>query len=315
MDASFGGTLLLVTALAAAPPPAPTTPAPLRAPASTAGFMITEAGPAAPSMLATLPDASPMVSRLALQSGGITGPREPRAPKPKKGKEPRVEAPESNEGLGPARARILLRSLTIPGWGQATLGRKGSARVFMLAEAGVWGAFTAFRIQEALRTESYLRTARLHAGIDLRAHDDEFRRIVGAFASSDEYNLLVVTRDAANLYLSDPDNIDFDSYHAYIAAHSLKGDMAWRWSDEAAFDRYGGQRKFAHRAGLRANSALGLAVANRLISALHAARAAGRQAGAGSNGGAQGGWQRWRLEVEPGLAEPGVYRAALTTRF
>ncbi len=249
----------------------------------------------------------PMVSRLALASSSITAPRDPARDKPKKGKKPRITEAESNEGLGPARARILLRSLTLPGWGQATLGRRGSARVFMIAEAGVWGAFTAFRVQQALRTEAYLRTAQLSAGVDLRDRDDEFRRIVGAFASSAEYNLLVVSRDAANLYLSDPDNPDLAGYRAYIAKHSLGGELAWAWSDEAAFQRYGGQRKFAHRAGLRANTALGLAIANRLVSALHAARAASRAPVEPAQG--------WRLELEPGLEEPGVYRAALTTRF
>lgn len=312
MDPSFLSALLLVTALAGAP--ASVAPAPSFAvdPAAAASFLLPTEPDAAPLALAPAADVPPMVSRLGLMAGGITAPREPRKEKPKKGQPERGEAvppAESNEGLGPERARILLRSLTMPGWGQATLGRRGSAKVFMIAEAGVWGAFAAFRIQQALRTEAYLRTARLSAGIDLKGRDDEFRRIVGAFASSDEYNLLVVTRDAANLFLSDPAHIDFDSYHAYIAQHSLRGDMAWRWTDEAAFDRYGGQRKFAHRAGLRANTALGLAIANRLVSALHAARSAGRQAAKAEGG------TGWRFEVEPGLAQPGVYRAALTTRF
>jgi len=249
--------------------------------------------------------ASPMVSRLALASTSITAPRDPAKEKPRKGR-PRPAPNRGDEGLGPERARILLRSLTVPGWGQATLGHRGSARVFALAETGVWTAFVAFRVQQMLRTETYLRTARLSAGIDLRDRDDEFRRIVGAFASSEEYNLLVVARDAANLYLSDPDNPDLAGYRAYIATHSLTGDQAWRWSDEEAFLRYGGQRKFAHRAELRSNTALALAVANRLVSALHAARLASRHASD-----AQG----WRLELEPGIAEPGRFRAALTTRF
>ena len=305
MHSTFAGALLLTATLGSpAVPPSPGTLAFARPEAS-----FTVPGAEAPAFAATTADLDPtrMTSRLVLAQGGITAPREPRAPKTKKDKTPREEAVASDEGLGPARARILLRSLTVPGWGQATLGRKGSARVFMLAEVGVWGAFTAFRVQQALRTEAYLRTARLAAGIDLRDHDDEFRRIVGAFASSEEYNLLVVTRDAANLYLSDPDNIDFASYHAYIAKHSISGDMAWHWTDEEAFNRYGGQRKFAHRAGLRANTALGLAIANRLVSALHAARAASRPAAKEAQG--------WRLEVQPGLAEPGVYRAAFTTNF
>ncbi len=307
MDLSFAGACLLSSTLALAPASGPSRDS---GPAPGAEFVTSSALPTEPldsPAALVLAEPSPMVSRLAFAAGGITAPREPRAAKPRKGKARRGDAPQSDEGLGPARARILLRSLTVPGWGQATLGRKGSARVFLLAEAGVWGAFTAFHIQQTLRTEAYLRTARLSAGIDLRDRDDEFRRIVGAFASSEEYNLLVVTRDAANIYLKDPAKPDFDGYHAYIAKHSLSGDMAWAWTDEAAFDRYGGQRKFAHRAGLRANTALGLAIANRLVSALHAARTAGRQP--------VGTPQGWRFQVEPGLSEPGVYRAALTTSF
>ena len=249
----------------------------------------------------------PMVSRLVLATGSITAPREPSKKKPKKGKPEQAAPVDENAGLGPERAQILLRSLTVPGWGQATLGLNGSAKVFMVIEAGIWGSYIGFRVQEAQRTDSYLRTARLSAGIDLSHEDDEFRRIVGAFASSEEYNLLVVTRDAANIYLADPDHQDLAGYRAYIEQHSLKGDMAWQWSDESAFDRYSSQRKSAQKAGLRSNTALALAVANRLVSALHAARAAGRM----HTGAPQG----WRLDLDPDPTRPGAFRAALSTNF
>lgn len=263
----------------------------------------------APEPLALVQPTNPMVSPLALASTGITGFGKPeRVKPPKPGKRPRrATAVQSNEGLGPERARILLRSLTVPGWGQATLGHGGSARTFLVAEAGIWGAFTAFHIQQAQRTESYLLSARLNAGVDLRGKDDEFRRIVGSFASSQEYNLLVVARDAANLYLSVPGQEDFAGYREYVARHSLSGALSWQWSDEQSFRRYVGQRKFAQKAGLRANTALGLAIANRLVSALHAARQAGHAAAATQQG--------WRLDVRPGLDEPGQFRAALTTQF
>jgi len=161
-------------------------------------------------------------------------------------------------------------------------------------------------VQQTLRTQAYIKTAQIMAGADLRQRDDEFRRIVGAFASNEEYNLLVVSRDAANLFLSDPNRPpDIDGYHRYIAEHSLSGSLSWHWADAQSFRRYGNQRKFAEKAGLRANTALGLAIANRLISALHAARAAGQ-------GGVK---QGWRLDVSPGLDDSGQYRAALTTTF
>uniref|UniRef100_A0A832ML05 DUF5683 domain-containing protein n=1 Tax=Eiseniibacteriota bacterium TaxID=2212470 RepID=A0A832ML05_UNCEI len=204
-------------------------------------------------------------------------------------------------GLGAERAMILLRSLTVPGWGQATLGRPRTAAVFLLAEAGVWGAFTAFRIQERMRRESYERTALLAAGIDMRGRDEEFRRIVGSFLSSEEYNLYVVARDAANLYYDNP-----DSMRAYIERNSLSGDDAWAWSDLEGIQRYRRQRQDAQRAEKRANTALAVAVLNRILSAAHAARLAGHSPPAPG----------WSLEVTPPtVADPTSCRVALSRRF
>ena len=165
-------------------------------------------------------------------------------------------------------AQVLLRSLTVPGWGQATMGLKTSAWVFGLTELGIWTTFAAFRIQEAMRTDSYELTARLQAGINLSGRDEEFRRIVGSYISSDEYNQLVVYRDAANLYYNDP-----AAYNAYISAHELKGSDTWAWGDVDELLRYRGQRKDAQRASIRSNTCLAAAVVNRLLSAVHAARA------------------------------------------
>lgn len=168
------------------------------------------------------------------------------------------------------RARILLRSLTIPGWGQATAGHRTSAAVFGLAEAGIWASFTAFRIQEQLRRESYERTAFLLAGIDLSKRDEEFRRIVGSYLSSEQYNHLVVFRDAANLHYDDP-----AAYRQYIAEHELGPEDYWSWRSEEDLIRYRAQRQHMQKAGRRANAALALAVINRLVSSVHAARAHG----------------------------------------
>lgn len=208
---------------------------------------------------------------------------------------------EPQAGLGAERAMILLRSLTVPGWGQATLGRPRTAAVFLIAEAGVWGAFTAFRIQERLRRESYERTAQLLAGIDMGGRDEEFRRIVGSFLSSAEYNQFVVARDAANLFYDDPVRM-----REYIALNELKGEDAWSWPDVESLLRYRSQRQDAQRAERRANTALAVAVANRILSAAHAARLAGRTPAE----------RAWRLEVTPAPGEdPTAFRVGLSTRF
>ncbi len=249
------------------------------------------AAPAAPAQFAPGPvELPPGDAALAFRLFGRKGrSREPKAPA-----EPAV--------LGAGRARILLRSLTVPGWGQATLGRHTSAAFFGLTEAAIWGTFTAFRIQVATREDSYLRTARLGAGIDLRSRDEEYRRIVGNYVSSEEYNRLVVARDAANLYYDDP-----VKYRAYIAEHSLSGAEAWSWDSPEAMARYQGQRKDAHRAAQRANTALAVAVANRIVSALHAARAASRPVEPARS---------WNLEVVPVAGQdPTAFQLRVLAKF
>ena len=222
-----------------------------------------------------------------------------------------ISAPRDAESKGGVldaeRAKILLRSLTIPGWGQATAGHTTAATVFGLAELGIWTSFAAFRIQEQMRLESSETTAQLFAGIDLEDRDTEFRRIVGSYASSEEYNRLVVYRDAANLYLSDLDNPDYDGYRAYIAEHSLSGANAWNWASFEAFTRYSDQRQDAQRAQRRAHTALAAAVANRLLSVVHAAR---------MSKGEPEPPRSWNLELGPVLGgDATAFRAAVHTRF
>ncbi len=203
--------------------------------------------------------------------------------------------------LSAERARILLRSLTVPGWGQATLGRRRAAGAFLIAETGVWASFTAFKIQEQMRRESSERTARLVAGIDLDGRDEEYRRIVGSYLSSEDYNRYVVFRDAAELYYDRP-----AEYQAYIAAHVLRGRDTWAWPSIESILRYRGQRKDSQRAAQRANTALAVAVGNRLVSAIHAARLAGRPVKP----------RAWNLEVSPvGGNDATAFHFGVRTRF
>ena len=210
--------------------------------------------------------------------------------------------PESPTGLSAERAQVLLRSLTVPGWGQATLGHKTSATVFFVADLAIWTSFAAFQVQSEMRTETYERTAQIFAGIDLSNRDEEYRRTVGSYISSEEYNQLVVYRDAANLYYDDP-----VAYREYIAQNSIGGENAWAWDSDENFLRFGSQRKDAQRADIRANTALAAAVVNRLLSALHAARIHGRPSSKAAA------WEV-RLAPRPELGE-GALAIQVHTRF
>ncbi|MFN8587956.1 MAG: hypothetical protein U0704_09155 [Candidatus Eisenbacteria bacterium] len=277
-------------------------------------FGITEsvADPAAFTPYLATTVAPELLSPLTLEARSLSAPKVEKPKKEKKGKKAKEERPKPTQpagmALGPERARILLRSLVVPGWGQATMGRRTSAKWFATVETGVWTAFGAFRVQEAMRRDAARRTARISAGIELNGRDEEFQRIVGSFVSSDEYNLLVVARDAANIYLLDPYHPDMEGYRAYIAAHSLGGANTWSWSSIEAFRKYSSQRKDAHRAGLRSNTALAVGIANRIASAIHASRAAGRTPAAEAP-------RSWNFEVTPDPRDVEAVRAGLRVTF
>ncbi len=258
-----------------------------------------------PAMGSEFALASPLVDRdeLLAQRGMGTRKEKPRKEKPGEPRTP--ERPRRMGSLPGAlsgeRARFMLQSLTVPGWGQATLGQRRTALAFGLLEVGVWGSFTAFRIQRQMRRQTYERTARLFAGIDLRGRDEEYRRIIGFYMSSDEYNRLVVRRDAANLYFGDP-----AAYDAYIAAHELKGADAWSWSSEQDLERYRSERQATQRAIKHSQDALAAAVINRLLSAVHASRSGARRAP---------GHTSWKVECVPAGGDPTAFRLGLRADF
>jgi hypothetical protein len=140
---------------------------------------------------------------------------------------------------------------------------------FFAVEAAIWTTFFVSIGQGEMRQDTYEQTALLFAGIDLSAVDGDFRSLVGRFISSDEYNRLVIMRDAANLHFGDP-----AAYNQYIEENSLKGNETWEWDTEDKFLRYAAERRSSERAFQRAEYALAAAVLNRLISGLAAWRMA-----------------------------------------
>jgi hypothetical protein len=277
--------------------------------------------PAPPEGISEFALFAPLVEDGLIAQRGMTRPKktpksEPRTPADSvEGKAPAEEPPARETtrssrarrmgglpgALSGDRARLMLQSLTVPGWGQATLGQRRTAIAFGLLELGTWGSFTAFRIQQHMRQKTYESTARLFGGIELGGRDEEYRRIVGLYSSSDEYNRLVVRRDAANLHYGDP-----AAYDAYVAEHEIRGADRWAWNSEDDFLRYRLERQSAQRASKHAQDALAVAVINRLLSVIHVSRSHPRTAADQTS---------WRVECAPAGGDPTALRLALRADF
>ena len=249
-----------------------------------------------------------------LAARGMT--REPKKPKKLKAADSTAAAPpaaeaapakeKNSEGgglpgaLSGDRARVMLQSLTVPGWGQQTLGQTRAALAFGLVETGIWVSFASFQIQETMRRHTYEGTARLFAGIDLSGRDEEYRHVLGLYRSSADYNIYVVRRDAANLYYGDP-----AGYDAYVAAHEIKGAGAWAWDSDADLLRYRDERQAAQRSTKHAQDALAAALINRLVSVVLVARSHPHPADQAS----------WRIECAPAPGDFTAYRLAVRADF
>ena len=261
--------------------------------------------PEGPAMGSSFALASEMIDDGGLLAARGMGRRTDR-PKKARSSEPDTTARPRRLGRVPQalsgeRARLMLQSLTLPGWGQASLGQRRAALAFGVLEAGIWGSFTAFKIQQHMRQKTYVNTARLFAGIDLGSRDEEYRRIVGFYLSSEEYNRLVVRRDAANLHFGDP-----AAYDAYIAEHEIKGDDAWSWDSVESLLRYRSERQSTQRAIKHSHDALAAAVINRLLSLVHASAVGARKDAAQTS---------WKVECVPASGDPTIIHLGLRADF
>jgi hypothetical protein len=213
---------------------------------------------------------------------------------------------------GPGPAGAALRSLILPGWGQLATGHTTQAAIFGALEVATWTSYATFQRQGNLRQDSYFQTAQLYAGIDLEDQDEDARKLVGQYRSSDVYNQYVVMREAAYFY-EDP-----VEQQQYIDSRSIQAADAWNWGDDfAAFERYRAQRRSSEQAYKNGQYALGFAVINRVVSAIAAARAAkSRQRDAEALGAAPGqprASMAWSLAPGPGIVPDA--RVACVVRF
>jgi hypothetical protein len=165
------------------------------------------------------------------------------------------------------KRKALLYSLLLPGAGELSLGAKGRAVGFFVAEGLIWTHYVWFQVAGHLRRDDYIEQAQLNAGVGIDSADDEYWKIVGQYERSSgsgpgSYEE-VVRRDARDIYPDDPAAQD-----AYVAEKLPSGERAWTWSSAELQKAYRTTRNSSNRAFDRAKYSFAAAILNRLVSAV-----------------------------------------------
>ncbi len=161
----------------------------------------------------------------------------------------------------------LLLSCVVPGWGEIYVGETTRGRWFMAAEAGIWAGYGAFRIQEGMREDDYREYAQIFAGASAGASSSYLSDMGGYIRSEGDnsYNESI-RREARSLF---PD--DLEAQAAYLAENGYFGDLSWDWGTQDRFYGYRDLRRIASEAERNAFYVTGLAVLNRVLSAVDSA--------------------------------------------
>ena len=163
--------------------------------------------------------------------------------------------------------KALLYSLILPGLGEMSMGEKGRATGFFIAEGLIWANYTYWTVAGNLRQDDYIEQAQLNAGVGVSKESDDYWRLVGQFTSSSgegpgsyEEDL---RREARDTYPNDPAAQD-----AFVAEHLPTGDRAWSWSTPALQTEYTNTRETSKRADNKAKYSFAAAILNRVVSVI-----------------------------------------------
>ena len=163
--------------------------------------------------------------------------------------------------------KALLYSLILPGWGELSMGEKGRATGFFIAEGLIWTSFAYWTVSGNLREDDYIEQAGISAGVGVTSESDDYWRLVGQYTSSGgggsgsyEEEL---RREARDLYPTDPAAQD-----AYVAEKLPTGERAWEWNSSQTQELYRDTRSSANEAFNRAQYSFGAAILNRVLSVI-----------------------------------------------
>jgi len=175
--------------------------------------------------------------------------------------------PAEGASKGPSGAKPFIYSILLPGMGQLSMGEKGHAIPFFIAEGLIWTNYVYWQVAGNKREDDYIEQAQLNAGVGVGDGNDDYWKTVGQYSRSSgegpnsyEEDL---RRDARELYPSDPAAQD-----AYVVENLPTGDKAWEWRTEDLRAQYQDTRDTANDAFHKAKYSFAAALVNRVVSVI-----------------------------------------------
>lgn len=172
----------------------------------------------------------------------------------------------SEPAKGPGK-KALLYSFLLPGMGELSMGEKGRATGFFVAEGLIWSSFIYWTVAGNLRQDDYVEQANLNAGVGVSKESDDYWKLVGQYESSSgtgsgSYEE-ALRREARDQYPDDPAAQD-----AFVAEKLPAGNKAWEWSSATLQDQYVSTRESSNHAFNAAQYSFGAAILNRVLSVI-----------------------------------------------
>jgi len=159
---------------------------------------------------------------------------------------------EEKSGDRKSVSKAILLSIAIPGLGELYTGNTKRAVGFFMAEAGIWSTFILFKHKQSWLEDDYINYAVANAGIDSEGKSDFFYDMLGFYDSRDEYNKNSRVFSRSNEFF--PETPDWD----------------WQWQSVDMRQVYRDIKNDSKAQARNANFTLGLALANRVVSAVDA---------------------------------------------
>ncbi|MCK4307023.1 hypothetical protein KAW50_02220 [candidate division WOR-3 bacterium] len=159
-----------------------------------------------------------------------------------------------------SQKKTIALSLLLPGLGEQYMGHKKSAIRAYAIEATIWSAFFGARWYAGVLKDDYILHAHSNSGA-LIGKEEDYYDAVEWYPNLEAYNLSI-REDARAMYS------EIEAKEKYIEEHSLSDTVAWKWADEQKWDEYRELRKKKRSVLQNASYCVGVAILNRVASAI-----------------------------------------------